>query len=65
MFPARLLACPFCAEAVRRINNGHLLDSYVAAYVILAFMPLFLVGLFAWTLYRFNRRKTAEHPPHS
>jgi len=65
LLPSVLQACPFCAEAVRRINNGHLLDSYVVAYVILAFMPLVLIGLFALTLYRFHRRKTTGHPPQS
>jgi hypothetical protein len=57
--PTRLYACPFCAEAIRRINNGHLLDSYVVAYLFLAFMPLFLIGFFAWTLYRFHKKKVA------
>ncbi len=61
--PSALQACPFCAEAVRRINNGQLLDSYVVAYVILAFMPLVLIGLFALTLFRFHRRKIAGQTP--
>jgi hypothetical protein len=62
--PVSLQACPFCAEAVRRINNGHLLDSYFFAYVILAFMPLLLISLFALTLYRHHRRKTADNQSH-
>jgi cbb3-type cytochrome oxidase subunit 3 len=31
----------------------------VVAYIFLAFMPLFLIGLFAWTLYRFHKKKVA------
>ncbi len=65
VLPASLFACPFCAEAVRRINNGHLLDSYLVAYIILAFMPLVLIGIFALTLYRFHKRKTAASTHHT
>lgn len=59
----KVYACPLCAEGLRRVNNGKLIQGYFFAYGILVLVPVGIVGTIAWILLRAHSRKMLAHPP--